>query len=370
VITDLQMGNTHAYTSNPRAILHLDLDAFFCAVEILRDPTLKGKPVVVGGRSENRGVVAAASYPARKYGIHSAMPMIEASRRCKNLIIISAKHGLYKMYSKVIMGILRAESPVIQQVSIDEAYLDLSDEIDEWIQATEIARRIQLRISRDIGLSSSVGIATNKMIAKIASDFQKPKGLTVVPPGTEIHFLAPLPVKKIPGIGPKTSERLAKYGIYTITDMAVIPEEKLVQRFGKLGQAMARWARGIDDRPVHEDRETKSISTERTFPRNIEDQEALLEILEKLSYKVAEQLKQKNIMAATISIKMRYGDFTTFTRQHTVSEPLDDGLEIYRIAAKLLVKNWIPGEPVRLLGVGGSHFTEPQGQLAFTFNNL
>ena len=340
------------------------MDAFFCSVEVLRDPSLAGKPIVVGGRSENRGVVAAASYPARKYGIHSAMPMIEAMRRCKDLIIISTQHGLYRMYSKVIMGILKAESPIIQQVSIDEAYLDLSDEIDEWVQSTEIARRIQLRISRDIGLSISVGIATNKMIAKIASDFQKPNGLTVVIPGTEVEFLSPLPVKKIPGIGPKTNERLAKYGIYTIADMAGIPEEKLIKQFGKLGQAMTRWAKGIDDRPVREERETKSISTERTFSTNIILQEELLDILEKLSFKVSEQLKKKKFMAATISIKMRYGDFTTFTRQHTVSEPLDDGLEIYRIASKLLVKNWIPGEPVRLLGVGGSHFTEPRGQMS------
>ncbi len=358
------MENTQPYTHKSRAIVHLDLDAFFCSVEVLRDPTLKGKPIVVGGRSENRGVVAAASYPARKYGIHSAMPMIEATRRCKDLIVISSQHGLYKMYSKVIMGILRAESPIIQQVSIDEAYLDLSDEVNQWIEATDVARKIQLKISRDIGLSASVGIATNKMIAKIASDFQKPNGLTVVAPGTEIAFLHPLPVKKIPGIGPKTTERLAKYGIYTVADMAVISEDKMVQRFGKLGTAMARWSKGIDERTVHEDHETKSISTERTFSKNIEEQEELLEILEKLSYKVAEQLHKKKFMAVTISIKLRYGDFTTFTRQHTIQEATDDGLEIFRIARKLLVRNWMQGEPVRLLGVGASHFSEPHGQLS------
>ncbi len=344
--------------------MHLDLDAFFCSVEVLRDPSLKDKPIVVGGRSENRGVVAAASYPARKFGIHSAMPMIEATRRCKDLIVISSQHGLYRMYSKVIMGILRAESPIIQQVSIDEAYLDLSDEVDQWIEATEIARKIQMRISRDIGLSASVGIATNKMIAKIASDFQKPNGLTVVLPGQEVEFLSPLPVKKIPGIGPKATARLAKYGIYRVQDMSVISEEKLVQRFGKMGSAMTRWSKGIDDRPVHEDHETKSISTERTFSKNIEAQDELLEVIEKLSFKVAEQLKKKKFMAATITVKFRYADFTTYTRQHTLAEPVDDGLEICRIAQKLLVKNWMPGEPVRLLGVGGSHFSEPHGQLS------
>ena len=324
--------------------------------------------MVVGGKSTQRGVVAAASYPARKYGIHSAMPMIEASRRCRDLVVISSSHSMYRMYSKVIMGIMRAESPIIQQVSIDEAYLDLSDEVDEWIAATEIARKIQLRISRDIGLSASVGVATNKLIAKIASDFQKPNGLTVVPPGTEIDFLYPLAVKKIPGIGPKTNERLAKYGIYTIADMAVIPEAKLVQHYGKLGHVMARWSQGIDDRPVHEEHATKSISTERTFSKNINEQEALLEIVEKLSFKVATQLKQKRLMAVTISIKLRYGDFTTFTRQHTVNEALDDGRTINDIACKLLVKNWIPGEAVRLLGVGAANFSEPRGQLNLPFD--
>ena len=358
------MINPQPYTNKPRAIMHLDLDAFFCSVEVLRDPSLAGKPIVVGGRSENRGVVAAASYPARKFGIHSAMPMIEASRRCKDLIVISSQHGLYKMYSKVIMGILRAQSPIIQQVSIDEAYLDLSDEVNEWIEATEIARKIQLRISRDIGLSASVGIATNKMIAKIASDFQKPNGLTVVLPGSEVDFLNPLPVKKIPGIGPKANERLAKYGIYTVEDMSVIPEAKLKQRFGKLGEAMSRWSKGSDDRPVHEDHETKSISTERTFSKNLEDQGELIDVIEKLSFKVGEQLKKKKFMAATITVKFRYADFTTYTRQHTLSEPVDDGMEIFKIARILLVKNWIPGEPVRLLGVGGSHFSEPHGQLS------
>jgi len=358
------MTGTQPYTNKPRAIMHLDLDAFFCAVEVLRDPSLEGKPIVVGGKSENRGVVAAASYPARRYGIHSAMPMIEASRRCKDLIIISSKHGMYRMYSKVIMGILKSESPVIQQVSIDEAYLDLSDEINEWVEATEVARRIQLRISRDIGLSASVGIATNKMIAKIASDFKKPNGLTVVPPGTEVDFLAPLPVQKIPGIGPKTNERLEKLGIYKVSDMAIIPEVKLIKRFGKLGEAMVRWSRGIDERPVHEDRETKSISTEKTFSKNISDQEELLDFLHKQSLKVAAQLKKKEFKAATIHIKLRYGDFSTFTRQQTVSKPLDNGDQIFEIAKRLFVKNWIPGEPIRLLGVGGSHFTEPKGQLS------
>lgn len=357
------MVSKQPYTDKPRAIMHLDLDAFFCSVEVLRDPSLKGKPIVVGGRSENRGVVAAASYPARKYGIHSAMPMIEASRRCKDLIIISSRHGLYRMYSKIVMGILKAESQVIQQVSIDEAYLDLSDEIDEWVAATDIARRIQLRISRDIGLSASVGIATNKMIAKIASDFQKPKGLTVVPPGTEKDFLAPLSVKKIPGIGPKTNQRLARLGVKSVADLRKVSENMLTREFGKMGLAMLRWANAEDDRPVREERETKSISTERTFSRNIADQEALLEILQGQSHKVASQLRKKKFKAATISIKLRYGDFSTFTRQHTLYDPTDDGDRIFEVAQLLFVTNWIPGEAIRLLGVGGSHFTEPQGQL-------
>lgn len=350
--------------STPRAILHLDLDAFFCAVEVLKDPSLEGKPLVVGGSSKTRGVVAAASYPARKFGIHSAMPMIEAHRRCKDLIVRGSNFGAYRMYSKIVMGILRAESNIIQQVSVDEAYLDLSDRVEEWVEASEIARKMQLKISRDIGLSASVGIATNKMLAKIGSDFQKPNGLTVIPPGTEQEFLSPLPVGKIPGIGPKSVKKLGKYGIRTVKDLRTLSEEQLERRWGKFGRGMYRWARGFDERPVHEDREVKSTSTERTFADDISDENELLEILEKLSHKVAGQLDKEKRAGSTVTIKVRYADFSTYTRQHTGVEAIWEGHHIFDIAKRLFVKNWIPGARLRLLGVGVSHFTERKGQMS------
>jgi len=346
-----------------RAILHLDLDAFFCAVEILLDPGLKGKPLVVGGASENRGVVAAASYPAREYGIHSAMPMIEARRRCKDLVIRGSSFKTYRMYSKIVMGILRNASPVIQQVSVDEAYLDLTEQIGEWWDATEVARQLQLRISRDVGLSLSVGVATNKMLAKIASDFDKPHGLTVVSPGEEQRFLDPLSVKKIPGIGPKMTERLAKYGVYRIEQLRQLSRDLLQKRHGKYGEAMYNWARGIDDRPVHEDHEAKSVSTERTFSSDIRDSEELLGILQNLSVKVAQQLDKDQRAGNTVTIKIRYKDFSTYTRQHSGVEAIWEGEDIYEIARKLFIRNWVPGAPLRLLGVGVSHFTERKGQL-------
>jgi len=343
--------------------MHLDLDAFFCSVEVLKDPSLAGKPLVVGGASKNRGVVAAASYPARKYGIHSAMPMIEAHRRCKDLVVRGSSFGSYKMYSKIVMGILRDASPVIQQVSVDEAYLDLGQKIDEWVAASELARQVQLKISRDIGLSASVGLATNKMIAKIASDFDKPNGLTVVSPGDEERFLAPLKVSKIPGVGPKTTERLTELGVYKISDLRKLSRTHLESRFGKYGEAMWRWARGLDDRPVHEDHEAKSVSTERTFAKDIRDEQELLEILQKLSKKVAAELDKDSRAGATITIKVRYADFSTYTRQHTGVEAIWEGDDIYSIARRLFIKNWIPGAALRLLGVGVSNFTERKGQL-------
>ncbi len=347
----------------PRAIMHLDLDAFFCSVEVLKDPSLAGLPLVVGGASGNRGVVAAASYPAREYGIHSAMPMIEARRRCKDLVIRGSNFKAYKMYSRIIMGILRDTSPIIQQVSVDEAYLDLSDRVAEWVDASEIARQVQLRISRDVGLSASVGLASNKLLAKIASDFDKPKGLTVVSPGEEEAFLAPLKVTRIPGIGPRMGEKLARLGIHQVQDLRKLSRTHLQARFGKYGDAMWRWARGIDDRPVHEGQEAKSVSTERTFREDIREEEELLRILKKLSERVARELDKDSRAGATVTIKVRYADFSTYTRQHTGVEAVWEREEIYRIARRLFIRNWIPGAALRLLGVGVSNFTERKGQL-------
>lgn len=347
-----------------RAIVHFDLDAFYCSVELLRHPELKDKPLVVGGRADQRGVVAAASYKAREFGVHSAMSMFRAQQLCKDLVILPMQRSHYQMYSRIVMGILKSVAPQIEQVSIDEAWLDFTPTLNEWHAVLERVKALQVRIRRDLGLPNSVGIATNKMIAKIASDFNKPNGFTVVEPGEEVAFLAPLPVSKIPGIGPKMTERLNNLGIALVRDLARIPEADLVSRFGKWGQGMARWANGIDDRPVESVREAKSMSQERTFSRDISDPEELDSCLKRMSDEVARQLSKDALQAFTIQIKIRYPDFTTFTRQVTLATATADSAIIFKSAQILLERIWQPGTPVRLLGVGCSNLTHSAGQLA------
>ena len=347
-----------------RVIAHVDLDAFFCSVEVLQDPSIKDKPLVVGGKSDQRGVVAAASYPARKFGIHSAMSMYQAEKRCPDLIIKPPRFKAYKTYSRIVMGILRNVSPVIQQVSVDEAYLDLTQQIDHWSIAESKLRALQRKISRDIGLSASIGLGTNKMIAKIASDMEKPNGFTVVPPDTEKRFLEPLSVSKIPGIGPKTVNKLAGLKVKTVKDLAQISEIELAEKFGKWGRDMYRWARGIDDRSVHEGHEAKSISTERTFNIDISEHAELTTILQRLSGQVSRQLQKEGYRGRTVSVKVRYADFETYTRQVSLNKYTDLENDIYQAAIELFDKSWIAGSPLRLLGVGVSNFATPEQQLS------
>ena len=349
--------------STPRFVAHLDLDAFFCAVEVLKDPGLKDKPIVVGGRPEQRGVVAAASYPARKYGIHSAMPMAEAVRRCPELIIISHGFKSYKAYSRLIMGIIRSETRIMQQVSIDEAYFELTDHIAEWDDGITIARRIKHKISRDVGLTASIGISTNKMIAKIASDYEKPDGFTVVHPGSELSFLAPLPVQKISGIGKQTTKRLHEMGIRTILELRNTPEKILMDQFGKHGVLMSRWSHAIDNRSLTEERETKSISQERTFSKDIHHEGVLLEKLDSMSESVAKQLVKEGVSAKTVIIKIRYADFHTITRQQSFKQGIQSKEDILKIAAKLFRQYWDHTKPLRLLGVGVSGLVEKEVQM-------
>ncbi|NQU27175.1 MAG: DNA polymerase IV [Candidatus Marinimicrobia bacterium] len=348
----------------PRAIAHVDLDAFFCSVEVLKNPDLRDKPIVVGGKAENRGVVAAASYPVREYGVHSAMSMYQAQKRCPDLIICPPHFKAYKTYSRIIMGMLRTVSPVMQQVGVDEAYLDLTDQINYWTAAEEKLRAIQQKIVRDIGLTASVGLSTSKMIAKIASDYEKPFGLTVVLPGREISFLAPLAVGKIPGIGPKTVIQLANMGIITVNDLAQKSEYELATKFGKWGRDMYRWARGIDSRPVAEVQGAKSVSTERTFSKDISDQGELLAIIEKLSHQVAKQLAKSDQKGRTVNIKVRYADFETYTRQVSLNKYTCEAGDIINAAKDLFKQSWIIGSALRLLGVGVSNFSQPDRQMA------
>jgi DNA polymerase-4 len=346
-----------------RAIVHLDLDAFYAAVETLEDPTLKGKPILVGGRPESRGVVATASYAAREYGVHSAMPMARAVRLCPQAIVLPPRFDLYRQYSHRVMEILGRTVPALEKVSIDEAYLDLTEDVEEWMQAVEIARWLQKRVRDQVGLPASLGVATNKLVAKVASDHDKPGGLTVVRPGDEDAFLAPLPVRVIWGVGPVTAEKLAHMGVHTVGDLARLPERALAARFGDHGIAMARRAKGIDRRPVSTEHERKSVSRESTFRRDIRQLADLKQHLWRLSQSVAARLERAEVTAGTITIKLRYQDFQTLTRQMSLDVPTGDAVRIYRAALVLLDQTWEPGRPVRLLGVGGDHLTPPTGQL-------
>jgi DNA polymerase-4 len=346
-----------------RAIIHLDLDAFYAGVEILENPALVGKPVLIGGHPKGRGVVAAASYAARAFGVRSAMPMARALVLCPQAVILPARFSVYGDYSRRVMDILRAVTPLFEQMSIDEAYLDVTEQIPAWEAAVDLARQLQRQVRDDVGLSASLGVASNKLVAKIASDYEKPGGLTVVPPGHEANFLAPLPVRVLWGVGPVMAGKLAGLGATTVGELARLPEEDLRQRFGKHGAGLARQAQGIDRRPVFTEHRVKSISQERTFRRDITDPEAMHEQLHKMSERVARRLVKNNLVAATIGIKLRYSDFTTLTRQMSLAVPTADERVIAQAACTLLDRTWQRHRPVRLLGVSAQRLSEPDGQL-------
>jgi len=341
-----------------RKILHLDLDAFFCAVEELRDPALAGKPFAVGGRPESRGVVASCSYPARRLGIHSAMPMSQAVRLCPHLIIVPTRHGVYSAVSRQVMARLLALTPLVEQISIDEAFLDVSERPEP---AAQIARRLQTTIRDELHLPCSLGAAANKLVAKIANNQGKarargdgpPNAITVVEPGMEAAFLAPLPCAELWGVGPKTAERLAGLGILTIGDLAAWPEADLVRRFGKNGYDFARHARGSDDRPVITEHERKSVSQEITFDRDVDDGAALRRTLHEQAEEVSRVLKRKQLAGTTVKFKLRWPDFTTITRQITLAAPTSEREAIAAAALVLFEREW-GGRAVRLIGVGVS----------------
>jgi DNA polymerase-4 len=346
-----------------RSIVHLDLDAFFAAVEVLQRPALAHVPLVVGGRPGERGVVAAASYPARKYGVRSAMPMGQAVRLCPDLLILPARHRLYREYSQRVMSLLREEAPLVEQMSIDEAYLEFTDLVTTWEGVISRAAALQQRVKSEIGLSASLGVATSKLIAKIASDRDKPGGLTVVRPGEEAAFLAPLPVSVLWGVGPVTTAKLNEMGVITVGDLAQVPEYELTSHFGSHGTSMARQAKGIDRRPLAVHRQRKSIGQERTFARDIAEKDLLLDRLAQLCENVARHLDSRDLVAGAVVLKLRYGDFTTLTRQTTLAVPTQEADVIRRAAVSLLLQTWQPGRAVRLLGISARKLAAPSGQL-------
>lgn len=345
-----------------RKILHLDLDAFFCAVEEQRDPRLSGRAFAVGGRPDQRGVVASCSYAARLSGVHSAMPMARAVKLCPGLIIVGGRHKEYSQVSRQVMERLWALTNQVEQVSIDEAFLEATDLPQP---GEELARMLQSRIRSELGLPCSLGVATNKLVAKIANDVGKagakksnppgpPNAITIVPPGLEAEFLAPLPARALWGVGPKTEEQLGKMGITTIGELAQWPEADLTQRFGKHGRELSIKARGIDDSPIITSHTAKSFSQETTFARDIRDREALQKTLSELAEGVAMQLQKSETSCHTIKIKLRWSDFTTITRQHTLENSTDKHSIIYQTALALFEKAWAANRPVRLLGVGAT----------------
>ena len=343
-----------------RTIIHVDLDAFFCSVEELLDPSLKDTAFAVGGPANERGVIATASYAARKFGVHSALPTARALRLCPDLNLLPGRHKLYSDYSRKVMAFFDAETPLVEQISIDEAFLDLSG---DQRAGGEIAAALKARIADEVGLPSSFGVAGNKLVAKIATNVGKPNGLIVVPPGQEAAFLAPLPMAMLWGVGPKTQARLAELGLRTIGDLAGWPAPDLEQRFGAWGADLARHARGIDDRPVETEREAKSISKEITFARDVSDRPALRRTLMELCDQVAGALRRQGLVARTVKLKLRWPPFETITRQTTLPQPSDLEDDIFGAAFALFEAAWGRGRPVRLIGVGVSGLQTPARQL-------
>ena len=337
------------------AILLVDLDAFFASVEQLDHPGWRGKPVIVGGDPDRHGVVSTASYEARTYGVHSAMPSSTAKRLCPDAIWTAGRFERYREMSNRIMDILRDESPFMQQVSIDEAFLDVTPNKVNTEHPVLIAQRIQNRVA-DLGVTCSIGVGTSKTVAKIASDRDKPRGLTVVYPGRERDFLAPLPVRALSGIGASAERELAARGIRTLGDLARADRAYLVRTFGKNGAVMHTRANGGDDSPVETDDEVKSVSNEVTFADDLTERADIDAAVATISAKVGRRLRRKGLKGSTIALKLRTSDRTVKSAQRRMAEPTDDDLIIAPYAQRLVDEVWRPGIAVRLLGVAVTGF--------------
>ena len=350
-------------------ILHADLDAFYAAVEQLDNPALRGKPVLVGGRPDQRGVVATASYEARKYCVHSAMPMSVAIRLCPEGIIVRARFDRYKEVSERVMAIFRDLTHLVEPLSLDEAHLDITEVVVDGLAPVAVALELKRRVRSEEGLTLSVGVASSKSVAKIASDLNKPDGLLVVPTGEEATFLAPLPVGKLWGIGPKTAESLRQDGIESIGQLAERPLEWHLRRFGKRGGSTRARALGEDRERVNTERVTKSVSAETTFPSDIGDPERLYAELARLARNVVRHLERKELQGRTVTVKLRLADFTTFTRQATLPSMTGSESTILEVAQRLLSRELTPGRTFRLLGVGVSSFGV-EAQLSLPLSGL
>ncbi|HYB40167.1 MAG TPA: DNA polymerase IV [Candidatus Methylomirabilis sp.] len=336
----------------PRSIIHVDMDAFYASVEQRDRPELRGRPVIVGADPRGRGVVSAASYEARRFGVHSAMPIGRAARLCPDGVFLPVDMDKYARASRQIMAILGDFTPLLEPLSIDEAFLDVTATRALFGDGAEQARRIKLRIRDAVGISASVGVASNKFIAKVASDLRKPDGLVVVAPGEEAEFLAPLPVSRLWGVGRVAAAELESMGIRTIGQLAAIPAAHLRSRFGRNAALLAELARGIDQRPVEPFAPPKSMGAEETFGEDHRDVERLHSTLRGQAERVARELRAEGFAARTVTLKLRFADFSTITRGHT-GDPTQDGLAIYGRARALLDKVVIR-QPIRLIGLSMS----------------
>jgi DNA polymerase-4 len=345
--------------------MHVDLDAFFVSVEVALNPELKGKPVVVGGRADARGVISAASYEARAYGLHSAMPLKTASRLCPQAIFIEGNFRRYREASKQFMAILADFSPFVEPMGLDEAFLDVTGFESLHGTIRRMAESIKQRVMEEQGLCASIGIAPCKVVAKVASDFSKPDGLVEVKPGEERNFLAPLPVGRLPGVGKQAQKRLKELGVITIGQLASMPLKTLNSHFGITGTTMHNTANGIDSRTVELPGTAKSISRETTFREDTNNSEFLKSTLRYLGEKVGEDLRRREKKAKCVTLKIRFSDFTTGTRSQTLKQPFDSNDVIFSTGAWLLDKALQTGkQPIRLLGIGVSGLVEPYGQMS------
>ncbi|MCF7859551.1 MAG: DNA polymerase IV [Candidatus Cloacimonetes bacterium] len=340
-----------------RTIFHLDLDAFFVSVERIIDPSLNGKPVIVGGDPHGRGVVAACSYEAREYGLHSAMPIRQAFRLCPNGIYLHGHHGEYSRFSRAVKHILEQYAPMIEQASIDEFYMDFTGTKKMYGSMFELASKLQKEVWERLLLPCSIGIAGNKTVAKISSDYMKPQGITYVMPRMEKEFLAPMPVERIPGVGKVTLKSLNAKGFYTIGDITGVSQDYFGAALGKYGIDLWNKAHGKGSEYLNPPQDRKSISKERTFGNDIIDKKVIEEKLFELTGKVCQMLRDRNWQVSTISIKLRYSDFVTLTRAKSV-KPTDDDKTIYEAAQKLFRNAYTRRVGIRLIGIHLSNFSE------------
>jgi DNA polymerase-4 len=355
------LGSRFYHVPVSRWILHADLDAFYASVEQLDNPELRGKPVVVGGPPEARAVVTTASYEARVFGVHSAMPMSRALRLCPQAVRVSPRFDRYGEISGEVMAIFRTVTPLVEPLSLDEAFLDVTKRVTRYQNVEAVARRLKMDVKAGTKLTVSVGAASNKTVAKIASDMGKPDGLVIVPRGGEAEFLAPLPVRALWGIGPRGEEILKAAGYETIGQLAEAESSRLESMLGSRGTMLSEMARGIDDRPVETERERKSVGSETTFPRDLEDGAELRAELRRVALDAARRLAASGAEARTVVLKLRYADFRTISRQNSAAVATADADEITGRAEELLNAVVEEGARFRLVGVHCTNLVEPEG---------